>query len=136
MSSPTCTAISVELQLAAAAPAQANGALLVVQGNVHKYVDAIKVLYEANTLPCPNLSPLLDMVADTMLPTPLFDLHMDNPWASLILEGNPIDHYSSKVIYSNSNFCSMDYKIFVSRCCCICWDLIGYAFGFCIKIQS
>ena len=36
----------------------------------------------------------------------------------------------SKVIHSKSNFCSMDHKIFVSRCCCICWDLIGYAFCF------
>ena len=64
---------SVELQLAAAAPALANGALLFADGNMQKYVDAIKVLYLANSLPFPNLTPLVDMVSATPPATPVED---------------------------------------------------------------
>ena len=71
------TLFSVELQLAAAAPALANGALLFADGNVQKYVDAIKVLYLANSLPCPNLTPLVDMFSAT-LPATLIGDPMNN----------------------------------------------------------
>ena len=75
----TTTIFSIELQLATAAPALANGALLVAEGNVQKYMDAIKVLYQANSLPCPNLTPLLDMIIVTPPSTPLLHVVMDTP---------------------------------------------------------
>ena len=77
----TTTTFTLELQLAAAAPALANGALLLADGNVQKYVDAIKVLYQANSLPCPNLTPLLDMV--TVTPPSMFHVVMTTPPVSL-----------------------------------------------------
>ena len=55
----TMSGFSLELEMTCAAPALANAALLFAEGCAQKYIEVINVLYLANSLPCPNLQPLL-----------------------------------------------------------------------------
>ena len=52
---------TLELHVVAAAPALANAALLMAEGCAFKYIEVLNTLYLANSLPCPNLNPLLTM---------------------------------------------------------------------------
>ena len=55
------TQSSLEVRVAAAAPVLANAALLVAEGCIYKYADAITTLYLANNLPCPDMQPVINM---------------------------------------------------------------------------
>ena len=52
---------SKEVVAAASGPALANAALLLADGCPDKYVANLKVLYQANDLPCPDMEVVFDL---------------------------------------------------------------------------
>ena len=52
---------SKEVLAGAAGPALANAALLLADGCPNKYVTNLRVLYQANNLPCPDMEVVLNL---------------------------------------------------------------------------